>query len=193
MRASIDKRWVAVSASLLEFLDVLQRSGVDSLLEVCSVAELEQALVEDEEGGQHEGLDEVVEEGRGPLLEHRVRDELCDPRHDEQDCEPVRVVLDRLDQVRVGVPDQEHDRCCNQPAAQIQQQVKGPVDKAPKVPQVVHLLVDRGQWHVLQDAYCCEQNGWHEDRVHQHVERLVMVRSVKDQLLLQVEYVGHGA
>lgn len=51
-------------------------------LELRAVSNLEEELEPDEHGGKEDGLDEIVEEGGGALLECSVADKLGDPRDD---------------------------------------------------------------------------------------------------------------
>ena len=70
-------------------LPELGNLNVDSLvytgLEFWAVAELEEQLEPDEERGEEDGLEQVVEQGRGSALELAVADKLGQPAHDVSD------------------------------------------------------------------------------------------------------------
>lgn len=55
---------------------------VDAGLELRAVAQEEEDLEPDEHGGEEQGLDQVVQEGRGALLKGAVADKLGDPADD---------------------------------------------------------------------------------------------------------------
>lgn len=63
------------------FLDPL----LDAHLKLLAVAELEENLEPDENGGEEDGLDEVVEQGGSAALKGAVADELGDPADDVDD------------------------------------------------------------------------------------------------------------
>lgn len=65
---------------LAELLNLQFHILIEALLQLRSVAKEEQDFHPDEKRSKEQGLDEVVEQGRGTFLESTVPDELCQPR-----------------------------------------------------------------------------------------------------------------
>lgn len=64
-----------------EFGDLDLDSLLDATLKLGAIAELEENLEPNKHGSKEDGLDEVVKQSRGSMLEGAVADELQDPAH----------------------------------------------------------------------------------------------------------------
>lgn len=66
----------------MELGNLLRDGLLNSGLEFSSVSKLEKHFQPDKHGGEEDGLNEVVQQGRGAALEDTVTNELCDPGND---------------------------------------------------------------------------------------------------------------
>lgn len=73
---------LAVLRRGLELGNLLRDGLLNSGLEFSSVSKLKKHLKPDKHGGEEDGLDEIVQQGRGATLEDPMTDELRDPGHD---------------------------------------------------------------------------------------------------------------
>lgn len=66
----------------MELGNLLRDGLLNSRLEFPSVSKLEKHFQPDKHGSEENGLDEIVQQGRGAALKDTMTDELCDPGND---------------------------------------------------------------------------------------------------------------